>query len=92
MTGPVAEQTLRAVISWGRYAGAFAFDDEKNAAQPWKPALTSLTFLIRFEPSQRLRLMSGVYRPMKNPVSFRKQAEPVTPSKPAAALEPDIEP
>jgi hypothetical protein len=36
MTGPVAEQTLRAVISWGRYAGAFAFDDEKNAAQPWK--------------------------------------------------------
>lgn len=29
MTSGAAEQTLRAVISWGRYAEAFAYDDEK---------------------------------------------------------------
>jgi NitT/TauT family transport system ATP-binding protein len=28
MTGEAAEQTLRAIISWGRYAEAFAYDDE----------------------------------------------------------------
>lgn len=29
MTGPAAEQTLRAVVSWGRYAEVFAYNDEK---------------------------------------------------------------
>ena len=28
MTAEAAEQTLRAVIDWGRYAEAFAYDDE----------------------------------------------------------------
>ena len=28
MTDEAAEQTLRAIISWGRYAEAFAYDDE----------------------------------------------------------------
>jgi NitT/TauT family transport system ATP-binding protein len=28
MAGEAAEQTLRAVVSWGRYAEAFAYDDE----------------------------------------------------------------
>ena len=27
MTTDAAEQTLRAVIAWGRYAEAFAYDD-----------------------------------------------------------------
>jgi len=29
MTPEAAEGTLRAVISWGRYAELFAYDDEK---------------------------------------------------------------
>jgi NitT/TauT family transport system ATP-binding protein len=28
MTSDAAEQTLRAVISWGRYAEVFAYDDQ----------------------------------------------------------------
>ena len=28
MTDEAAEQTLRAIISWGRYAETFAYDDE----------------------------------------------------------------
>ena len=28
ITPDVAEQTLRAVIAWGRYAEAFAYDDD----------------------------------------------------------------
>ena len=28
MTPQAAEQTLRAIISWGRYAEALAYDDE----------------------------------------------------------------
>jgi NitT/TauT family transport system ATP-binding protein len=28
MTNEAAEQTLRAGVSWGRYAEAFAYDDE----------------------------------------------------------------
>ena len=28
MIAEAAEQTLRAVIDWGRYAEAFAYDDE----------------------------------------------------------------
>ena len=28
MTDEAAEQTLRAIVSWGRYAEAFAYDDE----------------------------------------------------------------
>ena len=30
MTAHAAEQTLRAVISWGRYAEAFAYDDHTH--------------------------------------------------------------
>jgi NitT/TauT family transport system ATP-binding protein len=28
MSEEAAEQTLRAIVSWGRYAEAFAYDDE----------------------------------------------------------------
>ena len=31
MTSEAAEQTLRVVIDWGRYAVAFAFDEEMAA-------------------------------------------------------------
>ena len=36
MTAGAAEQTLRAVIGWGRYAEAFAYDDRPDV-QPGEP-------------------------------------------------------
>ena len=38
MTPEAAEQTLRAVIEWGRYAEAFAYDDEMAAFNLENPA------------------------------------------------------
>ena len=31
MASEAAEQTLRAIVSWGRYAEAFAYDDEHSS-------------------------------------------------------------
>jgi NitT/TauT family transport system ATP-binding protein len=38
MTPEAAEQTLRAVIEWGRYAEAFAYDDEMATFSLENPA------------------------------------------------------
>jgi NitT/TauT family transport system ATP-binding protein len=38
MTDGAAEATLRAVIGWGRYAEAFAYDDSRQAFSLENPA------------------------------------------------------
>jgi NitT/TauT family transport system ATP-binding protein len=38
MTPDAAEQTLRAVISWGRYAEAYAYDDHNQVFSLENPA------------------------------------------------------
>ncbi len=38
MTAKAAEQTLRAVIGWGRYAEAFAYDDHTQTFSLENPA------------------------------------------------------
>ena len=38
MAPGAAEQTLRAIISWGRYAEAFAYDDQDKAFSLENPA------------------------------------------------------
>jgi NitT/TauT family transport system ATP-binding protein len=38
MAAEAAQQTLRAVISWGRYAEAFAYDDKNQTFSLENPA------------------------------------------------------
>jgi NitT/TauT family transport system ATP-binding protein len=38
MAEEAAEQTLRTIISWGRYAEAFAYDDNRQAFTLENPA------------------------------------------------------
>ena len=38
MTAGAAEETLRAVIGWGRYAEAFAYDDRDQTFSLENPA------------------------------------------------------
>ena len=41
MSEQAAEQTLRAVISWGRYGESFAYDEDDRRVQPRQSELTA---------------------------------------------------